>query len=91
MARAKDIHQIKDFGDSGAVLKLRPVSFCFKDHQTPRIGIIAEEAEYLIPWVIDASTGDVSQEHLATLLLSEIKRMKAQIDLLQKQINEIRR
>ena len=81
---------INDLGDkSSAIYKLRPVSFNYKKDQkkTPQAGLIAEEVLSVMPELVVMKDGipeTVKYHDLPILLLTEIQKLRAEIDLLKK-------
>lgn len=79
---------IKDLNEEN-VLKLRPVSFYYKegdDHEL-KVGLIAEEVEKIIPNLVirnmDGSCESVKYHELCTYLLLEIKRLNKRLCVLE--------
>jgi len=78
---------IQDMGDqSSIIMKLRPVTFNFKEHPTvPAWGLIAEEDAEVFPQlaVFDKETGEcetVKYHELPVLLLNELQKQKKELD-----------
>jgi len=77
---------IDDMGDqSSLIMKLRPVTFNFKEHpDVPAWGLIAEEVAEVFPQlaVYNKETGEpetVKYHELPTLLLNELQRQHAEL------------
>lgn len=84
---------IEDMGDiSSDVLKLRPVTFNYKQDPSKRtaFGLIAEEVYELIPELVahnkDGEIETVLYHQLPALLLNEIKKLNARIEQLEQRI-----
>ena len=78
------------------VLQLNPVSYHWKtDLKTPKIGLIAQEVQKIIPEVVigDASkdTLGLNYAELVPVLIKAIQEQQATIDQLKKEINTLKK
>lgn len=73
--------------DSSVVYNLRPVSFSYKKDDSRSFGLIAEEVEEHIPLLVyhnsDGTPESLHYDYLSVLLLSEMKKLKARIEILE--------
>lgn len=78
--------------ESEKILKLDPVTFCYKSDTTKRknYGLIAEEVEKVLPNLVvydkEGLPETVRYHELPVLLLAEIKRLNRRIDELEERI-----
>lgn len=86
---------VKDFKDkSSSVLKLRPVTFNYKNDKNKheRIGLIAEEVEKIVPRLViydnENNPYTVRYNDLPVLLLNEMKKMAKRISDLEKLVKK---
>ena len=84
-ARYKD--DIEDMADaSSALMKLRPVTYCFKGQQGggKQFGLVAEEVEDVLPeLVVRNAAGEVeavSYHEMPAMLLNELQKQQRQIE-----------
>jgi hypothetical protein len=93
----EDIHDMG--GASEGLMRLRPVTFRYKqpfdDGSKPiQYGLIAEEVAEVYPDLVARSTDGqietVKYQVLDPMLLNEVQRQQAEIQALQKQLNEFR-
>jgi hypothetical protein len=73
------------------VLRLRGVSFRWKDTQLPAIGVIAQEIEEVIPEVVEYASGlkTVAYGPIVGLLIEAIKEQQSHINRLEEKINSL--
>jgi hypothetical protein len=73
------------------VLRLRGVSFRWKDTQLPSIGVIAQEIEEVIPEVVEEAVGlkTVAYGPIVGLLIEAIKEQQSHINRLEEKINSL--
>jgi len=73
-------------------LALRGVSYDLKESKQPSIGLIAQEAEEIIPEVVytdPEGNKSITYGNIIGLLIEAIKEQQQQIDELKKQINKV--
>lgn len=98
----KNITDIED--GIGKIMKLRPVSFYFKDEwknfgERQQLGFIAQEVEKVLPNSVFINTAEgkikgkmgYNETDIIPLLVSAIQTQQKQIDDLQKQINDLKK
>lgn len=85
---------IQDMGqESDPILKLRPVTFVFKDdpEKFKRVGLIAEEVEELYPLLVahdeNGKPWSVKYHELPVLLLNELQKLQRRVEFLEWQVN----
>src|SRR5208337_363456 len=102
MSSARYKHDIRDMGDkSGALLKLRPVSFRYNNDpaETLQYGLVAEEVAKVYPELVvygpDGKVMTVRYSMLSAMLLNELQKqtnkLDRQSDVNQRQAEQIRR
>jgi hypothetical protein len=68
---------------SSGILKLRPVTYRYKDDTEVEPGLIAEEAEKVVPAIVvkdEAGAAQTVQYHeLVPMLLNELQRLEARV------------
>ena len=74
----------------GKVLNLRPVSYKLNGYDKQRIGLIAQEAAYIVPEVVHANDEggylSIEYQNLVALLISAIQEQQQQIDQLKSRL-----
>lgn len=91
-ARFKE--NIKDMGDqSSNVMKLRPVTFNFKNDTSKRnqFGLIAEEVDEIMPELViyhpeDGTPETIRYHEIAPMLLNELKKLTERVQKLEAQL-----
>ena len=81
---------------SSPLLSLRPVIFDFKERPSHKkqVGLIAEEVEELMPSLVaynqDGEVESVKYHDLPALLLNELQKAVKEIELLKKEVAELK-
>jgi hypothetical protein len=98
VSSARYKRDIRDMGEaSGGLMKLRPVSFRYKQdpNGTLQYGLIAEEVARVYPELVtygdDGKPQSVAYHVLPAMLLNELQKKDAQIVALQKQIESLQK
>lgn len=88
---------VSDMDDtSSPILNLRPVTFDFigKPSHKKQVGLIAEEVEEIMPSLVaynkDGEVESVKYHDLPALLLNELKKAVKEIELLKKEVAELK-
>jgi|SRR5579859_1059135 len=88
-------HNIKDMGDkSDALMKLRPVTFSYKDDasNSMQYGLIAEEVANLMPHIVtyDAygSPYTIRYHELPSILLNEMQKLAKRVEELEAKLSD---
>ena len=80
---------VKDMGEySSSIMKLRPVTFNYKNHapESISVGLIAEEVDKIMPSIVvykDDQPETVKYHELVPMLLNELQKLRKEIDLLK--------
>jgi hypothetical protein len=78
------------------LLKLRPVDYQMKSNSEKQVGFIAQEVKKIIPEVVSGDENSdvmmgVSYGNLVPVLVNAIKEQQAQIEKMQKEIEELKK
>ena len=78
------------------VLKLRPVDYQMKSNNEKQVGFIAQEVKKVIPEVVSGDENSdimmgISYGNLVPVLVNAIKEQQAQIEKMQKEIEELKK
>ncbi len=87
----KDIAPLASEIDTSKIFNLKPVVFTYKKGGSRSFGYIAEDVYNIVPSIVHREPGpdgklrpeSISYEHLSVLLLEEVKKLKAEVELLK--------
>ncbi|MBI3195162.1 MAG: tail fiber domain-containing protein, partial [Ignavibacteriae bacterium] len=89
-----DIQDLSKYGLS-TVMKLRPVSFSYKNDEkkNTQIGFIAQEVKEIVPEVVSGEEGSMGMSYgnLTAILVNAIKEQQKQIEELKAEIQELKK